>query len=83
MTPENFDTVLRTLVERRPYRVVSVELHGGRRFEIDFPNAVVFRDGIGVCVAPGRIPVWFDHTSVNQIIDDPANALPSAEGHAS
>ena len=35
MTSENFDTVLNSLREFRPYRVFTVELNGGDRFEID------------------------------------------------
>ncbi len=69
MTSENFDKILRGLQERRPFRVFTVELHRGERFEVDHSNAMVVRDGVAVFVAPGGIPVYFDHDSVNQIID--------------
>jgi hypothetical protein len=68
MTVENFDNTLRVLQLRKPYQVFTVELHGGERFEIDHPNALVVRDGVAVFVAPGGIPHLFDHESVNQII---------------
>jgi hypothetical protein len=68
MTADNFDKVLQALRDRQPFRVFTVELHGGRRFEIDHPGAMVVRDGVAVFLAPGGIPVWFDHDSVNQII---------------
>lgn len=73
MTAENFDQVFLELQRRTPFRVFTVELHGGRRFEVDHPFAMVVRDGVGVFVAPGGIPVWFDHDSVNQILDASAN----------
>ena len=68
MTVDNFDNTLRILVTRRPYQVFTVELNGGERFQVDFPNAIVFRDGMAVFVAPGGIPHLFDHDSVNQFI---------------
>ena len=51
----------------------AVELHGGQRLEIDHPRSVVVRDGVAVFLAPGGIPIWFDHEGVNQIIGAPAN----------
>jgi hypothetical protein len=68
MTVENFDNTLRVLQLRKPYQVFTVELHGGERFEVDHPNALVVRDGVAVFVAPGGIPHLFDHKGVNQII---------------
>ena len=73
MTAENFDAVLRQLQEVTPYQIFTVELNGGRRFEVDSPFALVVRDGVAVFVAPGGVPVLFDHDSVNQIIAAPAN----------
>jgi hypothetical protein len=72
MTAENFDNVLQGLRQRKPFRVFTVELHGGDRFEIDHPEAIVIRDGVAVFLAPGGVPIWFDHESVNQIIGAPA-----------
>jgi hypothetical protein len=75
MTAENFDTLLRGLQDRKPFRVFTVELHGGERFEVDAPNALVVRDGVAVFVAPGGIPHWFDHDSVNQLIGADSSTL--------
>lgn len=75
MTADNFDILLRGLQERKPFRVFTVELHGGERFEVDAPNALVVRDGVAVFVAFGGIPHWFDHDSVNQIIGADASSL--------
>jgi hypothetical protein len=73
MTAENFDQVLRALQEKQPFQIFTIELNGGRRFEVDFPHALVVRDGVAVFVAPGGIPVLFDHESINQVIVAPAN----------
>ena len=73
MTAENFDEVLNGLRRRQPFQVFTVELHGGQRFEVDHPGAIVIRDGVAVFLAPGGTPIWFDHDSVNQIIGAPAS----------
>jgi hypothetical protein len=73
MTADNFETVLTGLSQLQPFRVFTVELHGGRRFEVDHPAALVVRDGVAVFLAPGGVPIWFDHESVNQIIGAGAN----------
>jgi hypothetical protein len=33
----------------------------------------VIRDVVAVFLAPGGVPMWFDHDSINQIIGAPAN----------
>jgi hypothetical protein len=73
MTADNFGTILEGLRQLQPFRVFTVELHGGRRFEVDHPEALVVRDGVAVFLAPGGVPIWFDHESVNQIIGAPAS----------
>ena len=73
MIAENFDQVLDTLAQRTPFQVFTVELHGGQRFEVDHPRALVVRDGVAVFLAPGGVPIWFDHESVNQIIGSTAS----------
>jgi hypothetical protein len=64
---------LEALRTRSPFHVFTVELNGGRRFEVDHPGAMVVRDGVAVFLAPGGVPIWFDHDSVSQIIGAPAN----------
>jgi hypothetical protein len=48
----------------------------GDRLEVDFPNAIAFREGTALYIAPGRIPVWFDHEGVSQVIGDLAGQSP-------
>ncbi len=76
MTADNFTTTLEGLKQLKPFRMFTVELHGGKRFEVDHPGALVVRDGVAVFLAPGGVPIWFDHDSVNQIIDAPASSAP-------
>ena len=73
MTAENFDKVLEALLSLTPFHVFTVELCDGRRFEVDHPRAMVLRDGVAVFLAPGGIPIWFDHEGVDQVIGGPAN----------
>ena len=73
MTAEKFDRTLRTLQELRPVRPVTVELHGGRQFDVDDPRMIAYRDGVAVYLAPGGRSVWFDHGDVSQIMEPPAN----------
>jgi hypothetical protein len=73
MIADNFVALQRGLQQVQPFRVFTVELHGGRRFEEDHPGALVVRDGAAVFMALGGVPIWFDHESVNQIIGTPAN----------
>ncbi len=35
---------------------------------------MVVRDGVAVFIAPGGIPIWFDHESVTQFVGDIADA---------
>jgi hypothetical protein len=75
MTADSFDSVLQGLTQNAPFHVFTVELHGGKRFEVDHARAIVVRDGVALFLAPAGVPIWFDHDSVNQIIAAPANTL--------
>lgn len=68
MTADNFMAVLERLRTRQPFKVFTVELHGGERFEVDHPGALIARDGVAVFLAPGGVPHWFDHESALKIV---------------
>ena len=74
MTPENFQNSLAALRQRQPFRPFTVELVSGFRFEVDFPGALVVRDGVAVFIGPGGVPVLFDHEGVSQLIGEPKTA---------
>jgi hypothetical protein len=75
MTAENFQQTINALLDKRPYTVFTVELHGGERFEVDSPMAIAVRDGVAVVLARGG-PIWFDHDSVSRIIGTLADTGP-------
>lgn len=75
MTAENFDSVLQVYLNRRPFHLFTIELNGGDRFEIDHPQSVVYREGVAVFIGPGRKIIWFDHESVNKIIEGQVESL--------
>ena len=74
MTAKNFEALIITLLERRPFHPFTIQLHEGKRFEIDHPHSTVVRDGFAVYIAPGGTPVWFDHNSVVTVSEDIAGA---------
>ena len=79
MTEQHFEQMLHELLGRRPFRVFTIELHGGRRFEIDAPDITALRAGVGVFLSPGGAPIYFDHDSVNHVYDMPASDVPPSD----
>jgi hypothetical protein len=76
MEREAFDNTLQLLTQRRPFRPFTVAMVNGDWVEVDFSNAIAFRDGTALYIAPGRVPVWFDHEGVTQVIGDLAGQSP-------
>jgi hypothetical protein len=76
VTAENFDHLLEAMLSQDPFRIFTIELHGGRRFEIDHPRATVYRNGTAIFIASGGVPIWFGHESVSRIIGAPADTAP-------
>jgi hypothetical protein len=70
MQASTFDQSLNALKSRSPYRPFTVVLVNGDRFEVDFPNALVVRDGVAVYIGAGGVPVIFDYEGVSQLIGD-------------
>jgi hypothetical protein len=73
MDIETFDATIRSFKNRTPFRPFTVSLVNGERLEVDYPDALVVRDGVAVFVAPGGIPAIFDHEGVAQVVGDLAN----------
>lgn len=74
MTSENFDTMLRQMLHRRPFQMFTVHLNSGERFQVDHRDAVAFQSGIAVFIGPGKKLHWFDHNSVQQFVEDPVES---------
>jgi hypothetical protein len=70
MEAANFDQTLTAFMQRTPFRPFTVALVNGDRFEVDHPRALVVRDGVAIYIAPGGVPVIFDHEGVSQFIGD-------------
>jgi len=69
MTAENFDRTLRAFQRRTPFRAFTVELVRGSRFQVEHPEALILRAGVGVHVATNGEITLFDHEGVSQIRD--------------
>jgi len=67
---DNFDRTLNAFKRRSPFRPFRVALVNGDRFEVDYPDALVVRDGVAVYISAGGVPVLFDHEGVSQIVGD-------------
>lgn len=70
MEADNFDQTLQAFKRRSPYRPFTVVLVNGDRFEVDFADALVVRDGVAIFIASGGVPIIFDHEGVSQFIGD-------------
>ncbi len=70
MQADSFDQALNAFKRRTPFRPFTVALVNGDRFEVDYPDALVVRDGMAIFIKAGGIPVLFDHEGVNQFIGD-------------
>jgi hypothetical protein len=70
MDRDTFDSTIRKFKDRRPFRPFTISLVNGERVEVDHPDALVVRDGVGLFAGPGGIPAVFDYEGVAQIIGD-------------
>ena len=69
MLPENFDRALRAFCRRTPFKPFTVELVNSARFQVDHPEALVFRGGGAVFISSAGEITLFDHESVSQLLD--------------
>jgi len=70
MDRDTFDTTIRSLKHRRPFRPFTISLVNGERVGVDHPDALALRDGVGLFAGPGGVPAVFDYEGVAQIIGD-------------
>lgn len=67
MTADHFERTLRAFQRRAPFQPFTVEMVSGSRFQVDHPEAMVVRGGVGVFVAADGTPSLFDHEGVARI----------------
>lgn len=70
MDRETFAATIQALQNRRPFQPFTVALVNGDRYEVDRPNLLALGEGMAILIAPGNVPIFFDHEGVNQVIGD-------------
>jgi hypothetical protein len=70
MDRDTFTETIKAFKQRTPFQPFTVATVGGNRYEVDFSDAIVVRDGLAIYVGPGRVPVIFDYDGVSEIIGD-------------
>ncbi len=70
MTSEHFDKTLQAYQKRRPFRSFAVRFVCGEHIEVDHPEALIIRSGVGVYLSPAGVPTLFDHESVSEIVGE-------------
>ncbi|HEX4129137.1 MAG TPA: hypothetical protein VHZ24_03780 [Pirellulales bacterium] len=70
MTAENFDKTLQAYYRRRPFRSFLVRFISGESIEVDHPEALVVRGGVGVYINADGVPTLFDHESVSEVVGE-------------
>ncbi len=70
MTAEHFDKTLQAYQRRRPFRSFSVRFVSGELLDVDHPEAMVIRSGVGVYINSAGVPTLFDHESVSEVIGE-------------
>ena len=67
MQAEAFERSLRGFSRSVPFEPFLVELVSGSSFTVDHPEALVFRGGLAVYIAPDGAPTLFDHEGVSRL----------------
>ena len=70
MDRATFAKAIRAFRNRTPSQPFTAALVNGDRYEVDRPDVLALGDGMAVLVAPGDVPVFFDHEAVSQLIAD-------------
>lgn len=80
MLAENFDTNLRALTERVPFKPFTVELVSGATFTVDHPEALIHRSGAAVYMAANGKITLFDQEGVSRLHEG-SDLTPGTNGH--
>ena len=77
MTATTFDSVVRAMQARQPFRPFTISLRNGSRLEVTDLAALTLRDGLAIFSPPGGGgQSLFDHDSVSSIIGSGIGASP-------
>jgi uncharacterized protein (DUF39 family) len=75
---DTFDNTLKMYKARNPYRPFTVVMTSGDRLEVDFSQALSYREGVAAFIGPGAVPYVFDHEGVSYFIGDLAGTSSNA-----
>jgi hypothetical protein len=67
MTAHHFEKTLQAYQKRKPFRSFRVRFVSGEHIDVDHPEAVVIRGGVGVYVNAKGVPTLFDHEGVSEV----------------
>lgn len=70
MTSDNFEKALQAYQRRRPFRSFSVRFVSGEHIDVDHPEALIVRSGVGVFLSAAGVPTLFDHESVSEVVGE-------------
>jgi hypothetical protein len=70
MTAKDFDKTLQAFQKRKPFRSFAVRFMSGEHIDVDHPEAMVIRAGVGVYVNSTGAPTLFDHESVSEVVGE-------------
>ncbi len=70
MDRDTFTETIRAFKHRAPFRPFTVVTVAGNRHEVDHPDALAVKDGVALFLAPGGVPVIFDHEGISEVIGD-------------
>lgn len=70
MTAEHFDKTLVAYQKRKPFRSFCVRFVSEEHIDVDHPEALVIRGGVGVYISSTGVPTLFDHESVSEVVGD-------------
>ena len=79
MDRDTFTETIRAFRNRQPFKPFTVVTVAGNRHEVDFADALAVRDGVALFVGPGRVPVFFDHEGISEIVGDLAGRSAEAQ----
>ena len=79
MDRATFDHTLLPYKARSPFKPFTLIMVSGDRLEVDHGGALGVRDGVALSIAPGGVPVLFDHEGVSHVIGDLAGNRPGGE----
>lgn len=71
MEKEQFEHLLRAFKDRRPFNPFWVEFVSGGTIEVDQPESLALRGGVGVYISSQGDPTILDHDGVARIFEAP------------